>query len=178
MPLNIETVKTDLYDWAVANIPISVPVIFYYPNAPRPDIPYVSLFLLNFLQIGDDWHSSPDNIGSSNVIGDREMTLTVNCYGGDPFTVLENLRSSLQNQSVLDTLRDNGIVFVQQLPINDISSLLDTEFESRAAMDILFRIAQDNESDDGLIETVELTETFSDGESIVYTDTVTIPPAP
>ena len=176
MPLNIETVKTDLYDWAVANVPISVPVIFYYPNAPRPEIPYISLFLLNFSQVGDDWHSSPNGSGSSDVIGDREMTLTINCYGGDAFTTLENLRSSLQNQAVLDTLRYDGIVFVQQLPINDISSLLDTEFEMRATMDLIFRIAQGNASDDGLIENVELSETFSNGDTLVYTDTVTIPP--
>jgi len=174
MPLNIESVKTDIYDWAVANVPGSVPVVFYFPNAPRPDIPYVSLYLLNFMQVGDDWVSPPDNVGGTDIIGDREFTMTINAYGGDPFTILENLRSSLQNQSVLDTLRDNGIVFVQQFQINDVSTLLDTEFEIRASMDIMFRIAQDNSGDDGLIETVELTETFSDGNTVVYTDTVTI----
>lgn len=174
MTLNIEDVKTDIYDWVVANVPVGMPVIFYFPNSPRPEIPYVSLYLLNFSQIGDDWVSPPDNIGETDIIGDREFTMTINAYGGDPFTVLENLRSSLQNQAILDTLRANGIVFVQQLQINDISALLDTEFEARATMDILFRIAQDNSGDDGLIETVEIEETFSDGNTVVYNDTVTI----
>lgn len=174
MAINFNTLKTSLYDWAVANVSASVPVIFYYPNAPRPSLPYVSLYMLNFSQIGDDWTSPPDGVGDTEIIGDREFTLTINAYGADSFSILEKLRSSLQNDSVLDTLREDNIAFVQQFPINDVSALLDTEFENRGSMDIQFRVAQDNESDDGLIETVEVDEEFKEGGSVIYTDTVTI----
>jgi len=174
MALNFETVKTNLYDWAVSVAP-GIPVIFYNQNAPRPSLPYITLYLQSLLAIGEDYTTTPDVIGGVDLIGDREFTLQVQSYGGDPMTLLENMRTSLQKQTVLDTLREDGIVFVNHFPINDITALLDTEFETRASMDILFRIAQFDEDISGLIETVEIEEIISDSLGVVYNETVTIP---
>lgn len=173
MPLNFETVKTNLYTWATS-IAGAVPVIFYNENSPRPALPYLTLFLNSLVQIGNDYVPRPDNVGELEIVGDREFTLQIQSYGGDPITLLENIRSSLQKETVLATLRANGIVFVQQNPITDITALLDTEFENRASMDILFRIAQIDDDNHGLIETVEVEEILSDGQSTVYNETITI----
>lgn len=175
MPLNFTTVKTNLYTWA-SGVLTGIPVIFFNSNAPRPALPYVTLFLQSLVQIGDDYIPKPDNVGLSEIIGDREFTLNVQVFGGDPITILENLRSSLQKETVLNGLRANNIAFVQHFPINDITELLDSRFEPRASMDILFRIAQTDSENNGLIETVEIEEEFSNGQSIVYNEIVTIPP--
>lgn len=174
MVLDFEVVKTNLYDWAVSVVPVGVVVVFYQPNAPRPELPYVTLYLNSLMQIGDDYIPKPDNTGEAAMVGDREFNLQIQSYGGDPITLLENVRTSLQKPSVLDTLRTNGIVFVNQNQINDITALLDTEWERRASMDILFRIAQVDDDDLGVIETVELEEIFNNGESVIYDETVTI----
>lgn len=173
MPLNFETVKTNLYTWASGQSGGN-PVIFANENSPRPALPYMTLFLNSLVQIGDDYVPRPDGVGDLDLVGDREFTLQVQCFGGDPITLLENMRTSLQKETVLATLRANGIVFVQHNPITDITALLDTEFEPRASMDILFRIAQTDTDNHGLIETVEVQEVFSDGQSTVYDETVTI----
>lgn len=175
MSLDFETIKTDLYDWALANCP-GCSVIFLNENAPRPAQPYVTLFLSTLNQIGEDYTPGPDTNGLVDMVGDREFTLQIQTYGGDCITRLENLRSSLQMQSVLDTLRANGIVFVHHFPINDTTELLDSRFEKRGAMDVLFRIGQDYADNLGLIETVEVEEVYQDASgSVVYDHTITIP---
>lgn len=178
MSLNWETVKTNIYNWVVANVPMGMPVTMYYENAPRPTAPYLTINLSTINQIGWDWVPNPsDNPGNVDIVGDREFTIQLQAYGGDPFTVMENLRTSLQKQAVLDSLRVNGIVFADWFPINDITELVDTVFEKRSNMDVLFRIAQDATEALGTIATVELEEIIKDaGGTIILDKTITIPP--
>jgi uncharacterized RDD family membrane protein YckC len=143
MSIVFSTLKTSLYDWAVANVPAGMPVVYYFPNAPRPTVDYVTLLISSVSQIGWDYQPRPtNNPGDIEGIGDREFTLQVQAYGGDPLTVLENLRTSLQKPTVLDTLRADGIVFVNWFTINDITDLVDSRFEQRATLDLLFRVSQ------------------------------------
>jgi hypothetical protein len=177
--IDFEQVKTSLYDWAVANLPANTPVIFLYQNAPRPDSAYVTLYLSSVVQIGDDFIPQPTTApGDIEQQGDREFTLQIATYGGDCFTRLENLRSSLQKETVLATLRESGIAFVQHFPIQDVTELVSSRFENRAQMDVLFRIGQTYSEVSGSIETVEIDEEFSNGDSVVYSDTQTITAAP
>lgn len=178
MAINWETVKTNIYNWVVANIPMGMPVTMYYENAPRPSAPYVTINLSSITQIGWDWTPSPSNdAGDISLIGDREFIVQLQAYGGDPFTVMENLRTSLQKETVLNTLRANGIVFANWYPINDITELVDTLFQKRTQMDVLFRIAQTATESLGTIATVELEEIFLDAvETVVYDETFLIPP--
>lgn len=178
MTIDFNVVRTNLYNWAIANIPSGMPVIYLYPNAPRPIVDYVSLYISTITQIGWDWTQDPlDDTGVTEMVGDREFTLQVQAYGGDPMTVLQNLRTSLQKQTVLDSLRVNGIVFVNWNPINDITELVDSRFEQRASMDVLFRIADVSTDNLGVIDTVVLEEVFQNAAGdIVYDETFTIPP--
>lgn len=175
MPLNFETIKTNLYSWATANSG-GASVIFLNENAPRPAQPYVTLFLSSLNQIGEDYTPESDVNGLVDMVGDREFTLQIQTYGSDCITRLENLRSSLQMQTVLDTLRANGIVFVNHFGINDLTELLDSRFEKRGAMDVLFRIGQNYTDNLGLVETIEVEEVYQDaGGTVVYDRTITIP---
>lgn len=180
MPIVFSALKTSLYNWVIANIPVGMPAVYYYPNAPRPEVDYVSLQITSLSQIGWDYVPRPTATpGTVTQVGDREFTFQVQAYGGDVLTVLENLRTSLQKQTVLDTLRANGIVFVNQFPINDITDLIDTRFEQRATMDILFRISQQYLDTLGIIDIVQLREIIKDVDSTIILDqTVTIPPPP
>lgn len=176
MPLNFDSVKSSLYQWAALVVPVGMPVIYYQPNAPRPKIPYVSLYLTSIVAVNQDFTSShADLSGDVYMKGDRNFTLQIQAYGNDPLTVLENMRISLQKQSILDTLRANGIAFYQSLTISDISSLVDSQFEKRAQMDVLFGIGQTYSDQTGYFEDIEIDETFMDAETaIVYSELITI----
>jgi len=180
MPINFATVRTSLYDWAIANIPSGMPAIYLFNNSPRPTVDYITLYISSVTQIGWDYVQGPTDIsGISDQVGDREFTLQIQAYGGDPLTVLNNLRTSLQKQTVLDSLRANGIVFADWFPINDVTELIDSRFEQRASLDILFRMADTYDDLSGVIETVELQEVYLDAtDSIVYDETFLIPPPP
>lgn len=180
MPLVFSNIKTSLYNWALANVPAGMPVVFYFPNAPRPTVDYVSLLISSVMQVGWDYVPQPtDTAGDVEQVGDREFIVTANAYGGDVLTVLENLRTSLQKQTVLDTLRANGIVFVDWFPINDITDLIDSRFEQRATMDIRFRIAQEYTDVLGTIAQIEAEEVILNVDgTIVLDQTVLIPPNP
>ena len=176
MALNFTTVKLNLYQWAVTVVPSGMPVIFYNPNAPSPDVAYVTLYLNSIVSVGQDWSAEDSDItGTIDMKGDRQFTLNVQAYGGDSLTVLENIRTSLQKQTVLDTLRANGIAFYQALNISDLTDLVDTQFESRASLDILFGIAQIYTDTPGYFDTMEVQEVIQNQEeTIVYNQTITI----
>jgi hypothetical protein len=177
MALNFNTVRQNLYIWARAVIPSGVPIIFYEPNAPRPTTAYVSLYLNSINAVNQDY-SDPEatGIGVTAMRGDRQFTLQVQAYGSDPLTLLEDLRTSLQKQSVLDTLRANGIAFYQSLTINDITELVDSRYERRAQLDILFGIGQIYEDAPGYFSTIEVEEEYINAvDAVVYDETITIP---
>lgn len=177
MSIVFKTLKNALYDWAVSNVPVNMPVVYYYPNAPRPTVDYVTLLISSVNQIGWDYVPMPsDNSGIVEQVGDREFIVTVQGYGGDPLTVLENLRTSLQKQTVLDSLANKGIVFVNWYTIQDITDLVDSRFEQRATMDILFRIAQEYFDNLGVISQTEIEEIiFNVDGSLILDQTVVIP---
>jgi len=183
MSIIFAALQKTLYTWATTNVPNTVPVIWLYPNAPRPNnngvpVDYVSLLMSSFVQIGRDWNASPsDNTGLTNFVGDREFTLQVQAYGNTPMQILENLRTSLQKQSVLSSLQAQGVVYVNWFPILDITDLVDSRYEQRCTMDLLFRLAQQYSDNLGVISTVEIEEIYKDPAGTVVSDViVTIPP--
>lgn len=177
MSIDFNTVRTNIYNWAIENIPSGMPAIYLYNNAPRPTVDYITLYIATVSQIGWDWENDPNDVTAiAEMVGDREFTLQVQAYGGDPITVLQNLRTSLQKQTVLDSLRANGIVFANWFNVNDVTELVDSRFEQRASVDILFRIADIYSDETGIIESIELEEVFKDpANQIVYDETFIIP---
>lgn len=175
MSIDWEVVKTNLYDWAIENGTENMPVIFLNENAPRPTTDYLTLNISSLVQIGEDYTTQPDNDnGIIEMVGNREFTLQIQSYGGFPLDYLEKLRFSLQKQTVLDSLRSNGLIFVNHFQITDITQIIDTGFEQRGSMDVLFRIAQTYEDELGSIHTVNIEEELSDDDSIVFDGSFTV----
>jgi len=176
MPINYAIVKNNLYNWAVSVVPVGMPVIFWEQNSPRPKIAYITLWLSSIIAINQDYSSPQANLnGDINMKGDRQFTLQINAYGNNTLTVLENIRSSLQKQTVLDTLRAGGIVFYQSLTINEISELVDSQFEERSQLDVLMAIGQTYTDNPGYFNEIEVQEVYENAiETVVYDDTIII----
>jgi hypothetical protein len=98
----------------------------------------------------------------------------VQAYGDTPMQVLENLRTSLQKTSVLSALNAAGIVYVNWNPILDITDLVDSRYEQRCTMDLLFRLAQKYTDNLGFIANVELQEIYVNQTGAVVSDATTI----
>lgn len=176
MPINFSTVKTALVSWCSLVVGSSIPVIIYEPNAPRPNSQYVTINISSITSYGQDWANSLSTaLGEVQMKGDRLFTVGLQCYGGDTLTLMENIRTSLQKQTVLDGLRTNGIAFYQAFTINDITELVDSRFEKRAQLDVLFGIGQVYLDTPGFFDTVEVQEFIKNVDSeIIFTDTITI----
>lgn len=164
--INFDIVKQTIIDWCEYVLP-NYSFIFYYPNAPRPSTFYHTIDLTSLSQIGEDYTFSPSSATDSpEIVGNREFICNIQGYGGEPFTRLETLRSSLQKLDVEELLEDGGIVYVTTNPIIDLTSIVDTGFESRASLDIIFRIAQVQTQSGGIIQAVEGSGELHNGETI------------
>ena len=177
-PMN--TLMQSVLAWVVSVVPNTIPVIFLYQNGPRPPLDYVTINLTSFIQIGEDYTYDPTtDSGIASNCGDRELLVQIQAYGGknvDPFQILEIIRTSLQKQTVLDTLRANGIAYANHFPINDSTVLIDTLWERRAQMDVLLRIGVVYPDDLGAIDTVNMTENIYDATgTLVQTVNITVP---
>lgn len=177
MPINFATVKTSLFAWVASVAPSGTPIIYWQQNSPRPTVPYITLFLSSVTAPNQDWTSFISSVsGVVNMQGDRQFTLEVQAYGSDPLTLMENIRTSLQKQTVLDGLRANGIVFYSSLTINDITELVDSQFERRAQLDILFGIGQQYTDAPGFFDHVQIQEIISNElPAVIFNQTYLIP---
>lgn len=185
--------ETALYNWATSILGATIPVIWAYQNMPRPSdfsngqkaIPYVSFNLKTDTPAGGSDHVSrayentdeKDNlITSVNITGNREITLYCQSFGNNSSDFLKKLRVSLGFPTVQNTLRESGIVFVEQLLLSNVPALVESRWEDRNVMDLLFRYAEVGQDvNAGCIETVNFKETVKFGDSeIVKNESVTI----
>lgn len=166
--------KLALYQWASINSGITT--AWAYQNAPQPTKPFLTLYLSSFTAIGTDELFSPTNVGITQIVGQREFTMTVTAEGPNALGILENLACTLEKPSVQASFTVNNLVYIRRLSINDLPTLEETQWKERAALDIQFRLANVFFDDVGLIEHVELTENYLYNEELVYTTTNIIPP--
>jgi hypothetical protein len=135
------TVKNALHGWAVAQSGLDAgKVIWAEQDAPSPALPYLTLKFSSLVQVKEEYTGEPDDDGQALISGDREFTLSVQCFGGVPLQILENLKNSLHKFEVKLALPE-GLAFIDSLGIMDISEVLDTRFEKRGAMGLLFRVS-------------------------------------
>lgn len=160
-----------LWAWADVNTPHECVVIWDKPNVPRPCEPYVTLNLIvTSMKTGhDSWiYESGDNFC---IGGQRIATLSVIAYGPDlkeqvpqginsAQQIILDLRDSLENPLVLEKLGANGLAVHNEPTVNDISALLETGFQDRANMDIMFGFAHNQSVPVGIIEKVTGEGTF------------------
>lgn len=177
--IDYQAVKIAIQRVLVTICPPGMPILYYEQNFPRPTIPYITFYLNTTNQLNNDWTSNhADSAGIVNMKGDRQFIVQLQAYGGDPLTLLENIRTLLQRNTVLSLLAVSGIAYWSTLSILDITDLVDSKFERRAQMDLSFGIAQTYTDNPGYFNKIELQEIYVDAEdAIVYDQTSIIPPA-
>lgn len=115
------------------------------PGAPRPPRPYFTLKVTTpGARFGDD---SPDNLAGTtlwNYGGQRAMTVSFNTYGTsheEAHGYMALWQASLDTPPTYQALGLGGIAVWKPGAVADLSMLLNTAFEGRAQMDVVFGIA-------------------------------------
>jgi hypothetical protein len=134
-------------------------VIFYRPNAPRPELPYTSIqFLLNAGEI-DDIEAFDQTDNMVKLFGNREVTYTLNFYGDNALDEANTVQGKIRTTTVRQILAENVSIRIWRMEqVRDLSLLMDSGFEERAAFDIVFNIPMEDGStiqDLGYFDTVE-----------------------
>ena len=134
-------------------------------NAPRPELPFITVKELARVEDENAYVSEPSDDGLAEVFQNQTATFSIQCFGDGAMSFMQELKTSLDKPSVHLFLRQRGAIYVRLVGgLTDISEVLGTKFEKRANMDLEFRQGIETQDDIGLIERVIGTGTM-DGET-------------
>lgn len=172
MTVNFNDLQLALYNW-ISDV-TGVTVIWSYANAPQPQLPYITLNILNIDSTGPDYETPPNDSAAAALFGNRELTLEVNYYGAGGINVLENLRSSTKQFDIEEDLYAAGLCFIDRGLSTNLTFLQDSLYEERHMMEFRFRYSNQgvgngnlNTYDVGIIEHVLGEGEFDKGDGVV-----------
>lgn len=169
---------------------IIIPIIFANQNAPKPLTNYVTINTLGIRPIGravtQADANNPTDVTKFQIVQDIEITITFVAVGKLAITALSRIEINLTggNPNILDRLLDEAGVAPQgKANYLDTTAFLETGYEPRSAMDIVFNGVQVEAGIDlGNIASVEISEIeyhtndpLSD-DDIVWTSSLIVPP--
>jgi hypothetical protein len=168
MILDLTAQKKAIYDWAKSELEMEF--LWEEQNVHRPDKPYGTLKIIpGFIKIGGTDTLQHKSNGVFNVAGVREFTLSLNCYGDQSMGRANAATSSIEKPTVTEKFSLAGLVAVRCEQVQDLTRIIDNNYESRTQVDIRFRLTQLVEDDIGLIENVEVKNLGNDEVIIVNT---------
>ena len=187
--ITISTLKSKLYTSFDAIT--SFDIIWANQNSPRPSTNYITLLIGPFIRIGRDEIGEPDDketpgeIGGATIIkGNREFTLSIQAFGEGSLQELINIQSKLEMPTIrTEFAEDNGIALIRSDAVNDLTGLIEADFEERANLDVMCRIVSPFDTvaevlateDEGVIESINLNEEIEDMMNVKTIDLNQVP---
>jgi len=136
--VNFQILQKGIYDFFQEVLP-GERVIWAYANAPRPELPYISLEIKSNQTIGRDYISPVDCTGSITIFGNREFILEINFYGVGGLNKLEKIKTNFYSPLTNDFFYTYGLAFVNIINQTNVSNLFDTIWEERHLLELRFR---------------------------------------
>lgn len=163
--------RSAIYEWVVGCLPAGWKAIFERQNAPRPSneatpSKYVTIFMSpltkpNLRDFQGPVEQLDTEVFNVEMIGDREFATTLQAFGKGGIQVLEDLRTCLDKESVIDALRAEAIATIQPADVVDLTGLYDSQFLERGSLEIRFRThASTQDQNANYIERVEGEATY------------------
>lgn len=168
----------------------TVPVIYANQNAPKPLTNYITINTLGIRPVGRAVTQPdplfPDDVNIFQIVQDIAVTITFVAVGKKAISTMSRLELNMSggNPTVLDRLINEAGVSPQgKGNYLDTTAFLETGYEPRMAMDIIFNAVQvEGNIDLGNIASVEISEIeyhtndpLSD-DDIVWTSSLIVPP--
>ena len=149
------------------NLPKSK-VIWYMPNAPRPQKPYATLEC--FAEVGESQEDivKTPTTGVYNFVVPVSATLRVQLYGNQGDDVCEQL-NVLARRMETDTFADkcfaNKVAFYNAESVQDLTEVMEQSVDVRASIDFFVRTTSEILDDLSVIEQVEVDESIKIDET-------------
>jgi hypothetical protein len=125
-------------------------------NGPRPPKPYITLKLITGPLVKgsfDEIRPVPGKPTRSTLSGERQYTMNLISYGEGGVDALDLIQTLMDSPSIRTKFKsDADISIVNRGGITDISALLETGFEVRATLDVVFNKSVNVEIETGAIE--------------------------
>ncbi|APH57398.1 Phage-related protein [Granulibacter bethesdensis] len=142
-------------------------LIWAEQNAPRPAFPYATLRWLRSEEgsrpIARPWYGAVNADGLMVVETPMQDTLEIQVFGPSALNTLDTLRQRLGFPTTQDNAFLHGIAVLSCGPVLNISALLETTWEERAAMELTLGHVMRGADAVGLIEKVQATGTLPGG---------------
>jgi hypothetical protein len=121
------------------------------PRAPQDGKPFATLWKLGGLRIvGRDAvakkYNAETELIDRTLIGNRDFTVQAQVYtnevapGDDAMAILARAQTALTLPEFIRALGDHGVAILTSQPIQDLSAIAGADWESRAVMDVMFRV--------------------------------------
>ena len=117
--MSMETIRKALVAWAIKDSGIPAEKVYWEnQDFAKQKSPLLTLKISAIQALNMDFVSPPSGSGESNINGDREFSVSVNCYGvtgdysNDPMDVLSRMYTSLSLVSTMELLEEAGICSV------------------------------------------------------------------
>lgn len=133
-------------------------VIWSNQNANTPTGDYLALKLSSLRKGGGlDWEGKPNSEGVSETQGDRDVVLSVISVSKDSMQILADLIDKIELSKNLELLTSKKLAYVGlDGDIVDITTQINNSFETRAVVELLFRISKNYSTDtENVVEIVE-----------------------
>ena len=136
-------------------------VIFTDQNKPRPATPYLAIKVSGPIAVGHDETRGLTDPGApayaeQTYRGDREVSVSVQAFGAGAMDLARAAARALVTETTRVQLATAGLCHRGVVPtVNELTALLETDFEERAQFDATLAFAEDFADSVPLIETVE-----------------------
>jgi hypothetical protein len=160
--------------WLTTELTALTDVIFAEQAAPRPAVPFATVKLGAPIKLGYDDAGALTDPGapayaSRAMRGDRRLPVSVQIFGAGAMDYARAASNALSKETIRDDLRSTGIAPVDNGTITDLTELLETDFEDRAGLEVVFVFADEYTDTVPLVEHVTATGTYTPGSK---TDTI------
>ncbi len=158
MPSRLDVTKqTAIIAWIETALAISA--IWDKQNALRPSLPYVSVNIIAGPQFDGTPEKKYKELDTYSYIFRKIFTLSIQSHSQtNHLALLSTLINSMMLATQRATLRAAGLSIYNDTDIspNDVSELIDTGFEKRAAIDVTMAFAEEIDDVPREIQTVQL----------------------
>lgn len=137
-------------------LPTGVLVIFADENAPRPSKTYLTIKVVEKHSVGQPHYTNTNSAGVQQLSWDEDVSVSVQSFGSNAYDILDALSADFKRESILELLQSSDIVVRSIDTVRNLTELLDSVFEQRASVDLVFGIAQSINDTVGWIESVEV----------------------
>jgi hypothetical protein len=138
-------------------------VIWANQNGPRPLPPFATInprVAIRRLGVYDEERLDPDAPGQIDRVGQRKLTISCNAYGPGAIDLLERAQEALDTNAARAAFASAGLAVSDRGEVRDLTKLLETQYEERAQLDVVFALATASSEDAGYIESAEITATL------------------